>query len=208
MMLRVLCLAAICALALATTGARAADGEIGRVSRLQGAAQLQRGGEWRPLRLLSPLRQGDGVATGPEARLEIVFEDGTLLTLGAEAQVQLDEFVYSPGSLGNSLALSVFGAFRYVSGDVADGTQRRAQIRTRLAILGIRGTDFWGGPVDGRFGVLLFKGRVEVSTAAGSVVLDQPGVGTNIDAPGAAPGPVTHWPQAKVDRAIATVTFR
>ena len=57
-------------------------------------------------------------------------------------------------------------------------------------------------------GVFLVEGAVSVSNAAGAQILSQPGQGTNIAAPGAAPGPVTIWSPEKVSRAIATVTFR
>jgi len=56
--------------------------------------------------------------------------------------------------------------------------------------------------------VFLMEGAVQVSNAAGTRTLDQPGQGTNIGAPGKAPGLVTLWPQAKIDRAMATVAFR
>jgi len=56
--------------------------------------------------------------------------------------------------------------------------------------------------------VFLIEGAVSVSNAAGEQILTQPGQGTNIATPGAAPGPVTFWPQDKVNRAIATVTFQ
>jgi hypothetical protein len=82
-------------------------------------------------------------------------------------------------------------------------------VTTPVATIGIRGTDFWGGPIDEQaLGVFLIEGAVSVSNAAGEAILDQPGQGTNIGAPGAAPGPVTIWPQDKVDRAFATVTFQ
>jgi hypothetical protein len=81
-------------------------------------------------------------------------------------------------------------------------------VTTPVATVGIRGTDFWGGPIDDQFGVLLIEGAVSVSNAAGEQVLDTPGEGTNIAAPGAAPGEITFWPQDKVTRAFATVTFQ
>jgi hypothetical protein len=56
--------------------------------------------------------------------------------------------------------------------------------------------------------VFLIAGAVRVSNAAGAQTLDRPGQGTNIARQGAAPGPVTFWPQDKVGRAIATVTFQ
>jgi hypothetical protein len=49
---------------------------------------------------------------------------------------------------------------------------------------------------------------VRVSNAAGTQTLARPGQGTNIGVPGKAPGLVTLWPQAKIDRAMATVAFR
>ena len=75
--------------------------------------------------------------------------------------------------------------------------------------IGIRGTDFWAGPIDNQaLGVLLVEGAVSVSNAAGTQTPTQAGQGTNIAAPGAAPGPVTIWPADKVSRALAAVTFR
>ncbi len=49
---------------------------------------------------------------------------------------------------------------------------------------------------------------MSVSNAAGGQILSESGQGTNIATPGAAPGPVTFWPQDKVNRAVATVTFQ
>ena len=53
--------------------------------------------------------------------------------------------------------------------------------------------------------MFLIDGEVTVTNAAGEQILDTPGEGTNISTPDAAPGPVTIWPQDKVDRALATV---
>ena len=56
--------------------------------------------------------------------------------------------------------------------------------------------------------MFLIEGEVTVTNANGEQALDTPGEGTNIATPDAAPGAVTIWPQDKVDRAIATVTFQ
>jgi hypothetical protein len=78
-----------------------------------------------------------------------------------------------------------------------------------VAVIGVRGTDFWGGPIDDQtLGVFLIEGVVSVSNPAGQQILNQSGQGTNISSPGAAPGAVTLWPPDKVDRATATVAFQ
>ena len=80
---------------------------------------------------------------------------------------------------------------------------------TPIATIGVRGTEFWGGPIDDQaLGVLLLQGVVRVSNAAGARILNRRGQGTNIVTPGAAPGAITFWPQDKVNRALATVTFQ
>ena len=88
-------------------------------------------------------------------------------------------------------------------------TRSNVAVATPVATIGIRGTEFWGGPIDGQpLGVFLVSGAVRVSNARGSRILNRAGQGTNIPSVGAAPGPVTIWPQDKVNRAIATVTFQ
>jgi hypothetical protein len=82
-------------------------------------------------------------------------------------------------------------------------------VTTPFAAIGVRGTEFWGGPIDDQaLGVFLIEGAVRVSNAAGARILERPGQGTNIARSGAAPGPVTLWPPDKVNRALATVAFQ
>ena len=96
-----------------------------------------------------------------------------------------------------------------MSGQVSKLASADVSVTTPVAVVGIRGTEFWGGPIDDQaLGVFLIEGAVSVSNAAGEQILSQPGQGTNIATPGAAPGPVTFWPPDEVGRAIAMVTFR
>jgi len=121
----------------------------------------------------------------------------------------LDRFVYDPAGGTAELKLGVVGAFRFITGQASKLASADIAVTTPVATVGIRGTDFWGGPIDDQaLGVLLIDGAVSVSNAAGEQILDTPGQGTNIISPGDAPGPVTFWPQDKADRAFATVTFQ
>ena len=143
------------------------------------------------------------------ARLEITFADDTRLTLGEKAKLTLDRYVFNPAARSGILKFGVAGAFRFLSGQLSKLASADASVTTPFATVGIRGTEFWGGPIDDQvLGVFLIQGVVSVSNAAGQQILNQAGQGTNIAVPGTAPGPVTFWPQDKVNRAIATVTFR
>jgi len=187
----------------------AAQDAIGTVSRIQGEASGTRNGATRALAPNSAVFLNETVATGETARLEVTFTDNTRLTLGEKAKLTLDNYVYDSATGRGTIKFGLLGAFRFVSGQVSKLASAEVSVTTPVAIVGIRGTEFWGGPIDGQaLGVFLIEGSVSVSNGAGQQILNLPGQGTNIAAPGAAPGPVTFWPPDRVGRAIATVTFR
>lgn len=201
------CLAAF--MGLSADVASAADTQIGAVTRLQGEAFWRAGSSLAQLSVGAPVFENQRVGTGAGSRLELTFDDGTKLTLGEDAVMSLDSFVYDPAQGTGKMALAVKGAFRFVSGQVSKQPDAQVAVATPVATVGIRGTEFWGGPIDDQtLGVFLIEGAVTVTNAAGEQVLDTPGQGTNIANPGDAPGPVTIWPQDKVQRALATVTFQ
>lgn len=182
---------------------------IGAVSRIQGDASATNGGTTRPLGLNASVFLNEVVTTGPAARLELTFKDNTRLTLSETAKLTLDRYVFDPAAGRGAMKVAVVGAFRFVSGQVSKMQRSDVNVTTPVATIGIRGTEFWGGPIDGQaLGVFLAEGAVRVSNPAGARILNRPGQGTNIATPGGAPGPVTVWPRDKVNRAIATVTFQ
>jgi len=190
-------------------GQSAAQEAIGTVSRIQGEASATRTGATRALSLNASVFLNETVATAETARLEVTFTDNTRLTLGEKAKLTLDSYVFDSAAGSGKIKFGLVGAFRFVSGQVSKLASADVSVTTPVAIVGIRGTEFWGGPIDDQvLGVFLIEGAVSVSNAAGQQILNLPGQGTNIAAPGAAPGPVTFWAPDKIGRAIATVTFR
>jgi len=185
--------------------AATAASKVGGVSRAEGACHATLNGRSERLAVASAVYLDQELRTAAKARLEITFLDESKLTLGENAQIMVDRFVYNPGKR-NRLLLSVTGAMRFV-GNPDTPHDSDTVISTPHADVGVRGTDFWAGPIDGQYSFLLLEGEIVVTTPAGEAVLDEPGEGVNIAAPGAAPGPVTRWPQAKVARALAQVAF-
>ena len=67
------------------------------------------------------------------------------LTLGENATLVVDEFIYDPSrSRGQLLLRVVKGAFLYVGGRIEGETGAKVQIRTPVAAIGLRGTTVWG----------------------------------------------------------------
>ncbi len=179
---------------------------VGQVLRIKGNCQVEADGQKQPLQSSSPVHLLDVVTTGAGARLVVELDDGTILTLGENAELRIDEFVFRKPDISDRLKLFAGGAFRFTTGRLARTGGSVIEINTRVPVLGVRGTDFWAGPLDGKYSVLLFEGVLDVSNNGAAVTLDEPGEGTNIAA-GGKPGPVTLWPQDKVRRALRAIEF-
>jgi hypothetical protein len=107
---------------------------------------------------------GDALQTGANARLEVTFVDQTRLTLGENARVVIDRYVYDPDrSIGEMALKSTRGALRFATGKINQMDQKNVTVSTPAAALAVRGTEFWMGPMDGQYGALLLHGNVKVS---------------------------------------------
>ena len=83
--------------------------------------------------------QGDVVQTGPDAKAEITFTDGTAFNLSGNARMELNEFVYNPNSHSNASLFTLSkGTFTFVAGNMAKTGDMK--IDTAIATVGIRGT--------------------------------------------------------------------
>ncbi|HUI14449.1 MAG TPA: FecR family protein [Xanthobacteraceae bacterium] len=208
-MLRELFVVALMLCSCLGAGRAGAQQVIGTVTRIQGGASGTRDAVTQPLGANASVYPNEVVSTGDGTRLEITFKDHTRLTLSEKVKLTLNTYIYNrPAGLG-SIKFEIAGAFRFVSGRLSKLAKADVSVTTPVANIGIRGTDFWAGPIDNQaLGVFLAAGAVSVSNTAGTQLLNQAGQGTNISAPGVAPGPVTFWPADKIRRALAAVTFR
>lgn len=181
---------------------------IGQVEQLQYIAEARFGSDKRRLKQESHVYFEDTLKTGPGARMQARLLDGSALTLGENARIEVDEFVYQPWGDKGKLSLDVVsGAFLFVGGRVEDADDSEVEIATPVGTLGIRGTTVWGGQIDGGYGVLVLDGEVDVMTAGGSVTL-KAGQGTMVWSAKQAPEQAGSWSDDRTARAVETISFR
>lgn len=158
---------------------------------------------------------GDEIRTGAGARLQIRFDDQSMLTLGENAHITIDQFIYAPsGDSSQALAIAQ-GVFRFATGQIGKLAPRSVSFTTPVAIIGIRGTVFLGGeltvgmpPGQPHYGFQVTEGAIEVTSPVGSVVLDEPGEGTFLPLTRvASPTPVRQWTEEEAAEAQAALAF-
>lgn len=184
-------------LSLSCARAAAAD-RAGLIEALAGDGRAERDGGMQPLAEGDALFVGDTVLTGDAARLAMKLGAATRVRLGGRTRLRIDRFLVDRGgvfTLGS-------GALLYDRPE--GGTPPDVEVQTPYGRLAVRGTRFFAGPSEGRFGVFVIRGAVRVSAGDAAVDLG-PGEGTDITAPGAAPSPVRRWGEARIRAALAEV---
>lgn len=194
---------------LALTGLSAAAQQVvGTVESLTGKAMVESGGGKLLLGTGAVIRMGDVIETAGDAKLAVRLNDGTALTLGPSARFAVDQFAFDPAARkGEFVGRALQGGFFFVGGRTESMPGAKVEIRSPHALLGVRGTAFFAGPIDGEFGVFVREGRVAV-TAGGETLPLSASEGTMIKAPGDKPQPKRAWGQPKIDRALASVGAR
>ncbi len=104
--------------------------------------------------------QNEAISTAAQSSTNLRFRDATSLAIGPEARVVLDRFVYNADRTARrSVVSAVRGALRWTSGESRPSAYR---VRTPLAAIGVRGTQFDLIVEQGIETVILRDGQVNV----------------------------------------------
>jgi hypothetical protein len=163
-----------------------------------------------------PVYARDKVTTGPEGKLQILLLDQTSFTIGANSEMELDEFVFDPATnAGKVSAKIVKGAFRFVTGKVARRDASSMKVDTPVGTIGIRGTMTAGMVSNTEATIVLLgpgpqnnadekSGGITVKNDKGSTEIDKDGWGVTVKA-GEAPSKPFQVPAAQLEGILSGV---
>jgi hypothetical protein len=170
----------------------------GHVSELEGHAYGKAPGEkFRRLKEGDPVYSGDDIRTIEHSSIGLQFLDKSRFSLGAKSRMIISDFKYQHDDSQNTLQTKIVtGVFRFFSGLIAKKHHRAMSVSMPVATIGIRGTHVVGEVHGTSASVALLdpevpgtKTAIEVSNSYGSVVIDQPGYGTDIPDDHSPPSP-------------------
>jgi len=123
--------------------ASASDTPVGSIKTLKGKAAIIRGGVAVECRIGSRVFRDDHLKTWSDGTISMVFKDDTLLSIGPDSEVVINEFLYSPAEGKLSLITRLLkGTSAYLSGIIAKLSPGPVRFETPVAMVGIRGTKF------------------------------------------------------------------
>jgi hypothetical protein len=131
-----------------------------------------------PLAIGMVLNNKDRIYTGPGSRALLRLADGSLIKLGENALLALDDLGQRKTNLANVVTASldvINGAFRFTTQALSTFRgQRDIKVKIVTITAGIRGTDLWGKADTTRDIVCLIEGRITVARGSDAFTMDQP----------------------------------
>lgn len=115
---------------------------IGTIMALTGKADLIR--DTKTLKASSgmDLQQGDEIVTQLKTKVQVLLNDDTAITIGPKSSFSFVDYLYD-GSKNSRLTMqSTRGFFRSVTGKIGKLAPERFKVKTNIATIGVRGTDF------------------------------------------------------------------
>lgn len=213
---------ALCAAVGLPSLAAAAGNAVGTVSKLRGQARAAREGKNVMLAEGTAIMSGDGVVTGPDARLKIQFQDGSVITLGENSKLNIDKAKFD-GSKRDIAATLLDGVVRAAVAKAGDGSN--FQVSSSLVTSAARGTEWIMSIKDHTTSLLVLEGTVNAK-GVGETLTELPNapiakgvdlgvkqglaVGEPARALGMDPkdlGQVINWKAPKIDKLVSATEF-
>jgi hypothetical protein len=143
-----------------------------QVVSLKGTVTAQVGtGPEQTLRPGDTIRQGTTVSTQQNSNVVLRFDDGQMVALKSLSRFTIESYRYDAKdpSAGRMIMSLLSGGMRAITGLVANSNRSAFALKTPVATIGIRGTDFFTALSQGQYNQVK-AGSISVTTTKGTEV--------------------------------------
>ncbi len=179
---------------------------IGLVTASKGYPEVFRKNRTYILAAQSRIYAEDIVKTDKNSKVAIQMLDDTTFALGPGSHFVLHNYKYSPDMTAPVAQMSITsGSLRTRTANLMKAKKPSFEIRTPLAVVGVRGTDFWSGFLFGEntLDVAMIEGKgIYIQNPHGAVDIYSDGHGTTVIGD-SAPQPPKAWSSRKINRALS-----
>lgn len=132
-----------CASVLLAAPGHAASRDAGMVKTMVGEVRIERGGSTVVTKIGEEVQNLDRIFTGKDSSVGVTLRDETLLSTGANSVLVIDQYEFDTESReGNTEVSLLKGTLRFVTGVIGKLRPKAVLVKTPVATIGIRGTDF------------------------------------------------------------------
>ena len=147
---------------------------IGTVSLVEGKATILRNGQTLGANMGDKIENKDVISTQVNSKIKITFIDNTIVTIGKESSLNIEEYIFNTSTKEAKTELNVLkGAFHTITGEIGKVNPDKFKLKTKSASIGIRGTEFYGDEnrivcTQGR--IIVLSNSVSVDVPSGNYI--------------------------------------
>ncbi len=151
---------------------------IGKVTVVKGDVTVNRDGLIIKAKSGVKLEKSDFIETKKNGKVQIVFTDNTIFTVGKSSTLDIADYLYDESKpKKNKAQFNVLkGAFSSITGRIGKLNKNKFKLKTKSASIGIRGTIIQANQET----IMCTEGAITVTTHDGIVVRVESGYKTNV----------------------------
>jgi len=143
-------------------------GSIGKITAINGKAYVERANSKIKLFKGSDIEENDVVKTMQDTKLQIVFDDQTVISLGQKTVFKVDKYIFSPTKVQADFSVTK-GIFKSITGQIGQIDHSKFKLKTKNATIGVRGTTFIGVIEKDKETIACTSGEIVVQNTQGYV---------------------------------------
>jgi hypothetical protein len=118
-------------------------GSVGKVVTSRGEVTLLRGQNQLVVKAGLEIEEKDTIKTSSNGKLQIIFSDDTLITIGKESEFSVKEYLYDNNKNSKASFGISKGTFRAITGAIGKIAPQNFKLTSKSASIGIRGTQIY-----------------------------------------------------------------
>ncbi|WP_428023597.1 FecR family protein [Arcobacter sp.] len=136
---------------------------VAKVVALKGDAYIIRGKQEIKLDLLTKILKDDIVKTKDNSKIQIIFTDNTIITIGKNSQLAISDYVFDEKNNQYKADFGLLkGTFRTITGKIGKISPDRFKLNSKSSTIGIRGTQIISNvQIDGDI-IYCTEGQIEI----------------------------------------------
>ena len=119
-----------------------AKNNVATITALKGNADIKRDSSLLLASIGDKLNQKDNILTKSNSKVQIIFEDETVVSIGKNSEFSIQEYLFEDNAAPIAKFSMLKGAMRTITGQIGDIAPNRFSVSTKTATIGIRGTNF------------------------------------------------------------------
>jgi len=161
---------------------------VGKISAMKGDVTINRDAKIIKAEIGSILEKNDIINTKKSARVQVVFKDKTVISIGKNSAFHIEDYIFSESKKPKATFGLTKGFFKTITGKIGKINPEGFKLKTKTASIGIRGTIILVEVEEDLEKIICTEGKIRVATPQGWVDVES-GKLTTIS-PYQAPAPV------------------